>query len=112
MSEGSSRVSVMPYVAGTLCILAFLLVGLAAPVFMEMFRDFGIDPLPPRLRIVSVIQWWWTVPLAVGIALLLVRGRTRWSVRASRIAGITIIIVSVAILLAFGLAVFTPVFKL
>lgn len=92
--------------------MAFLLVGLSGPVFMEMFPDFGMDPLPLRLKVVSVLHWWWTLPLGLGVAFVLAKGRRRWSVRTNRIAGVAIIMLSVAILLAFALSVFTPVFRM
>jgi hypothetical protein len=102
----------MPYVAGTLGVIALFLVGVSAPVFMEMFRDFGMDPLPPHLRVVSAIHWWWTVPVGFGIAIALASGRDRWSMWTNRIASATVIVFWVAILLAFALSVFTPVFRL
>ena len=111
MNQEDSK-SVMPYVAGVLCIMAFLLVGLSAPVFMEMFRDFGMAPLPRHLRMVSVTHWWWTVPLGLGVAVVLAKGRQRWSLRTNRITAVTIIMFSIAVVLAFALSVFTPVFRL
>jgi hypothetical protein len=109
-NEPDARLSVMPLVAGTICILALLLVGLSAPVFTKIYHECGIDPLPLRLKVVSMIHWWWTLPAGVAVALVLARGRQRWCVRTNRIVGAITILLSFAVLVAYALSACTVMY--
>jgi hypothetical protein len=101
---------VLPCIAAVLCLLFFLLIGWASPVFLEMYRDFGVDPLPLSLRVISIIHWSWTLPLGGLVAAGLVWG-SRHCPRKT-----TVLIDAVAIALAAGLfvmfivSVFQPIF--
>jgi hypothetical protein len=112
MNDQNAPLSVIPYIAGAFCILVFLLIGLSAPVLMEMYTDFGIDPLPFHLKVISMIYWWWTLPFGFVVALTLACGRFTWSIKTNRIAGLAIIILSIGILAIFAISIFRPIFKM
>ena len=97
---------VLPCTAALLCLLSFSAIGWAAPVFAEIFRDFGVDSL--QLRALSGIHWGWTLPLGCIVAAVLIRGSRQWSRRTNLKVDIAAIIFAIVMLLAFIYTIFVP----
>lgn len=101
---------VLPWIAACICLLSLLLIGMAAPVFLEMYSGFGIDPLPLHLRIVALIHWIWTVPVGLFIASILIWGTKHWSRVTNLRIDVAAIVVAITVILAFAYAtLFIPV---
>jgi len=106
------RPIVLPCIAGLLCVLSLFLIGKAAPVFVEMYRVFEIDPLPPNILIISRIHWFWTLPLGSIIAAILIWGSRRWSRRTNLVVDVVCIVSAVTIFMTFAITAFVPVFDM
>lgn len=93
---------VLPCIAGCICILSLLLMGTAAPAFLEMYRDFGIDPLPVPLRVIAIFHWMWTVPVGLLVALVLIWGTRHWSRATNLRIDVTAIVLAITMVVAFA----------
>lgn len=98
----------LPCIVGFLFTLSLFLIGWAAPVFVQMFRDFKIDPLPLNIRIISHIHWLWTLPLGCLVASILIWGSRRWSRKTRLIVDVIAIVLAVIVFIAFVLTTFRP----
>jgi hypothetical protein len=101
---------ILPCIAGFLCILSLFLIGWAAPVFMKMYRDFGIDPLPPHLRVISLIHWFWTLPLGAVVAGGLIWSSRRWSRNTTLSINIAAMTLAILVFTGFVFTLFQPIF--
>ena len=101
---------VLPCIASFLCILSLFFIGWTAPAFMEMYRDFGVDPLPPHLRVISHIHWFWTLPLGGLVAAGLILSSRHWSRKTTLSIDIAFIMLAILVFIAFVFAVFLPIF--
>jgi hypothetical protein len=99
---------VLPCIAGTLCVLCLFVIGQAGTVFPEMYKDFGIDPLPWNVRVISLFHWFWTLPLGIAISVLLIWGSRRWSRKTNRIADVACIVLAILIFFGFTFVAFMP----
>ena len=45
--------------------------GFACPLFEDMFHDFGIQ-MRGWLRLLTMVRWWWTLPVGIVSAALLI----------------------------------------
>ncbi len=100
-----------PCVASVLWLLSLLFMGWTAPVFLEMFRDFGVDPLPYPLRLISHLHWHWTLPLGGLIAAGLLWSSRHWSRRTTLAVDAVAMALAVVALIAFFCTVFRPIFR-
>ena len=101
---------VLPCIAAFLCIVSLFLVGWAAPVFMEMFRDFGVNPLPLHLRVISRLHWVWTLPVGTLVAVGLMWSSRHWPRKTTLSIDTAAIALAIVVFIAFVLAVFQPIF--
>jgi len=99
----------LPYVAGFICILLLFLIGLAAPVFMEMYRCAEIEHLV-RLRAISHIHWFWTLPLGGLIAVGLIWISRRWSRKINLWVDSIAIGLAILVFIVFCFNLFRPIF--
>lgn len=103
---------VLPCIAGFLCILSLFMIGWVAPVFVQMFQDFGIDPLPVNMQIISHIHWFWTLPLGCVVAAGLIWGFRHWSRKTNHVVDVVAIVSAVIIFVAFAFTAFIPIFDM
>ncbi len=82
---------------GAFAIGIFTLQGLASGVYVEMFRDFGVDDLWPQ-RVHKFIHWQWTFPLSVVLAVALVWKTRVVSVRQNRLIDLLVCLAVFALL--------------
>lgn len=75
-----------------------------------MYHDFGIDPVSPRLMVISHIHWSWTLPLGCLLALAVFWCSRRWSQKTNVLVAVAAIWIAVIIFGAFGLTVLTTTF--
>jgi len=94
---------VLPCIAGSLCVISLLLIGVTAPEFVHTTRELVGSPLPLVTRIISHIHWEWTLPLGCMIAAVLIWGSRRWSRQTSNQADKIAIALSVLGFIAFCL---------
>lgn len=102
---------VFPCIAGFLRVPSLFMVGWAGPVFVEMFRDFGIDPLPLDMQIISRIRWFWIFSLYCLIAAMLISGSRQWARKMNLIVDVLSIVLAVTLSFAFAFTAFLPIFN-
>jgi hypothetical protein len=109
--ETKSRPSLMlPVIASLACTASLGLIGIAGPVFKQMFEDFEIDPEPIHLKIVQSTHWGWTIPLALTISALLIAGSRRWSTKTNLTVFLVAIVLAATVFMGFALMAFLPIF--
>ncbi len=74
---------------GGFTIGVFTLQGLASGVYVEMYRDFGVDDLWPQ-RIHKFIHWQWTLPVSIMLAIALVLKAKAASPRCNRLIDLVV----------------------
>jgi len=77
---------------------AFLLLsfqGVACPVIIEMYRGFALKLEWPHY-LLSVVQWYWTVPLGILSAAALVWKAKRVPVRLNHIIDLVVFLILLA----------------
>lgn len=104
---------VLACLAGFFCTVSLFLIGWTAPVFVGMYRDLGVDPLPANIRIISHIHWFWTMPIGCLIAGIMIWGSERWwSQKASVAVNMTVMSVAVLVLMLFAFTSVLSVFDI
>ena len=77
---------------------------------MEMFRDFGVNPLPLHLRVISRLHWVWTLPVGTLVAVGLMWSSRHWPRKTTLSIDTAAIALAIVVFIAFVLAVFQPIF--
>ena len=109
--ETKSRPSlVLPVIASLVCTASLALIGMAGPVFKQMFEDFEIDPAPFHLKIVQSTHWGWSIPLGLAVSALLIAGSRRWSTKTNLTVFLLAIVLAVTVFTGFAIMAFLPIF--
>ena len=113
-SEPSLR---FPIVASLTWTITLLLIGLAGPIFGQMYIDLGIIPGPPGfpcpwyIQAVQATHWAWTVPVGLLSSALILVGSKRWSAKTTFTVNLGVVILAVATFMMFGwIAVSVPIY--
>ena len=102
--------TVLPRISGAFCLLVFVLIGLAAPVFHEMYDGFFIQDPPINIRILSSIHLYWTLPLGGILAIILFVGPKRWTRKTNIIVDAAAIAATIAIACTVIYMAYLPIF--
>jgi len=100
---------VLPCIAGALCIASLFIIGKAGTAFPEMYRDFGIDPLPWNIRVISLFHWFWTLPLGCLVATVLLWGSRQWTRKRSLLVAGLATVFAVMLFFAFAFIAMMPI---
>jgi hypothetical protein len=73
-----------------------------------MFKDFGIDPLPFNMQIISRIHWCWTLPLGIIVAAGLIWSSRHWSRKTTLRVATAAIVMAILVFVAFILGLQFP----
>ena len=116
-AQQSQSSLVFPVIASLAWTITLLLIGLAGPIFGQMYIDLGIIPGPPGfpcpwyIQAVQATHWAWTVPVGLLSSALLVLGSKHWSAKTSFTVDLGVVILAVATFMMFSwMAISFPIY--